>query len=191
MHRRPIEQLKAATLLEHDTVEAAFELDRVCKDQQSYIGLLRRMLPFYQHVEADFAHFRTYEEIKLLEPSPRSSLLIASDLFALGSERNLELLELESLTSLAESIGALYVLEGSALGGQIISKTLLTSLGDATPVTFFRGLAKQTATRWRAVGAAIDAYVGEYNCLDEIVEGAKQTFSTMTTVLQERHAELA
>lgn len=51
-------------------------------------------------------------------------------------------------------IGLLYVLEGSALGGQMLARHLRAALGPACPLRFFAGQgATQAASRWAAFWA--------------------------------------
>lgn len=56
----------------------------------------------------------------------------------------------------AGRIGMLYVLEGSALGGQFIARRLRTTLGESCPCSFFGGEGEQAcAARWqRFIGHA-------------------------------------
>lgn len=79
--------------------------------------------------------------------------------------------------------GALYVLEGSALGGQVLARHLERALGPSLPLAFFRGAGEDVGARWRAFCRALDAHVpaGE---ADALVQGARATFERF-------HASLA
>ncbi len=47
------------------------------------------------------------------------------------------------------AFGALYVLEGSTIGGLIIKKMISEKLGSEEGMSFFEGYGKKTAERWK------------------------------------------
>ena len=66
------------------------------------------------------------------------------------------------LTSAAELIGALYVIEGSTLGGQVIARRIENSLGlgVTSGLRFFIGWGKETERRWQEFWRFADAACG-------------------------------
>ena len=68
--------------------------------------------------------------------------------------------ELPDVASSARLFGCLYVIEGATLGGQVITRHLHTHLGltPACGASFFSGYGAQTGSRWKAVGALLNAY---------------------------------
>lgn len=73
---------------------------------------------------------------------------LANDLSRLGRKPAPPVEMMPDLTQDAELIGALYVLEGATLGGQIIVKSL-TSKYSELPVEFYAGYGTLTQQRWR------------------------------------------
>ncbi len=72
-----------------------------------------------------------------------------------------------------------YVLEGSALGGQVILAAVQPRLGaDIEGATsFFAGFGRHGMARWRAFTAALDAYGAAHpTAQDAVVEGAALAF---------------
>jgi heme oxygenase (biliverdin-IX-beta and delta-forming) len=74
--------------------------------------------------------------------------------------------------------GCLYVLEGSALGGQIISKRVKQTLGvgSATGGAYFLGLGRQTASHWSDFLTALNAIPANSTMGADAEAGAIATF---------------
>ena len=87
----------------------------------------------------------------------------------------------------AAAFGGMYVLEGSTLGGQIISKHLSKVLGNevAGKTTYLSAYAKQTGSMWKSfLQLLCDA--GTTTCNeDEIIDSAVNTFSLLNNCLSE------
>ena len=77
-------------------------------------------------------------------------------------------------------MGALYVLEGSTLGGQMIARMLQKNpLLNLVPgqLNFFLGYKKETGPKWKSFQAALNLLDGE---TETLVSTARQTFSLFT-----------
>ena len=113
--------------------------------------------------------------------------LLEADLRTLGVETTESLpacWELPDLADLASGFGCLYVLEGSTLGGQYISRHIRTTLG-VTPETggrFFHGYGERTGAMWRQFGEAVTAYAVEPETKDRVVAAAVATFRRIFAV---------
>lgn len=83
-----------------------------------------------------------------------------------------------NLSSPAKALGYLYVMEGSTLGGQFISRHLKKHLGlDAeNGAAYFNGYGSQTSARWKEFCEALIASAASLNQDDAIVESARATF---------------
>jgi heme oxygenase len=92
---------------------------------------------------------------------------------------------------LASAWGALYVVEGSTLGGQQILKTLLNSelvlRNGLTPdagLAYFTGYGSATSAMWRQMLRALgDADTADPGSRDAIIEGANSTFALFERAL--------
>lgn len=71
------------------------------------------------------------------------------------------------------ALGALYVLEGSALGGRMILKHLAARGADLRGLQFLDPHGEAVSERWRAVVALIER---ETSAVDQVVEGAIAAF---------------
>lgn len=112
-----------------------------------YISILRLMYGYYHPLE------NKIEAVLGREESSRKAAWILKDLDTLGNRfHNTPLcIELPVVTDEAEALGALYVLEGSTLGGvhiaQMIAKKIPGNPG--LPLAFFEGYGADTLDRWK------------------------------------------
>ncbi len=80
----------------------------------------------------------------------------------------------------AESVlGALYVVEGSALGGRSLARGLDRLLGPGTPHgrRFFEGRGQETGAAWRAFLVRLEHASRESSARAAVIESAVETFS--------------
>ena len=122
-----------------------------------YETLLSRFFGFYQPMEARLTVLAGQPdfppEFKFRSKAP----LLAGDLLALGRSesflRTVPLCErLPELSTTAQALGAIYVFEGAALGGQVIAPRLRSRLGimPQNGGAFFYGDGPRVAVRWKA-----------------------------------------
>ena len=95
--------------------------------------------------------------------------------------------DLPSLDSKERIFGSLYVIEGSTLGGQVISRHLKQQfdLDETNGAAFFSGYGKETGKMWNGYRDAITRFAdGEAN-REEIIAGANETFEKIGKCLVE------
>jgi heme oxygenase (biliverdin-IX-beta and delta-forming) len=157
--------LKETTRPAHQALESRLTavLENISHDR--YKALLARFLGFYQPLEAKIALLSLKDDFpKDFEPRPKSFLL-ARDLMAVGlPEDLLQALpyceRLPELSSVAQALGALYVFEGAALGGQVIAPLLHSRLGITAQkgCAFFYGDGPvQVSQRWKAFRQVLES----------------------------------
>lgn len=88
--------------------------------------------------------------------------------------------ELPSINTAASSIGALYVFEGSTLGGEIITALIAKKLNISTEkgFSFFRSYDGDRMRMWQLFKNAMDEF-GKKADEKEVVLSAQQTFTKM------------
>lgn len=77
------------------------------------------------------------------------------------------------------ALGALYVLEGSTLGGRVIERHVRQTL-DISPESggsFFHGYGEGTGPMWQAFGRSLEAWVAQHGKGAEVVSGANACFT--------------
>ena len=118
---------------------------------------------------------------------PRGKItLIQGDLDALGSEMtgaSDTTFNLSFLDDASTAWGSLYVLEGSTLGGQVISKALRNAAwAPAGGLGYFNPYGRSTAAMWADFRAALEAacsiLIGE-----RVEQGARATFRALQSGL--------
>jgi len=141
--------LKKETLSIHQQVEkTVIQRIKNVNDLDAYKMLLMDFYRFYKSVED--ASLPYLEEGKFPHKSNyQRSLKIKEDLMNLGSEvPTTSPLKDPSITSLNEALSAIYVLEGSALGGPYIAK-MLEKRGIDQALSFFRGDGEKGMDNWQ------------------------------------------
>lgn len=145
-------RLRQASAAQHQAIEALLRLD----------GEIA--MPHYRAVLSGFAAF-----LQAWEPAVRAALpadmqgwfdarsrlaFLRQDLQALGIEEpaaDAGMADALGLDTAAAALGSMYVLEGSALGGQLITKTVARTLGlsPQAGAAYFHGWGERTGANWR------------------------------------------
>ena len=86
--------------------------------------------------------------------------------------------DLPGITNEDEAIGALYVLEGSTLGGKIISAMIKKVLIDADDsiLSFYNGYGEESEKMWSSFTNAMNEHSKGEEQSRTITEAAKETF---------------
>ena len=130
-HSAILSDLKRETQACHAELERSVDFLSRVRNASGYRNLLEIFYGVFRPIEADLWKLRMdmVKWLPDLEPRMRSAALRA-DLAVLGNRRpgDLPLAAVPSLSSLPARFGCLYVLEGSTLGGQFISRHIAESL---------------------------------------------------------------
>jgi len=174
--------LRVGTADHHAALETRLNLEGRVSDRQHWLAVLERFYGF--HVVWERA-LRQYSALSAFS-QPRSRLAhLRRDLTALGRtsaeiERLPECLAAASLTAdEARAIGSIYVMEGSTLGGRVISRALAGA--DWAPdggLAYFNPYGAETGRMWRSFQAWADERVasGEETA---VLAGARGTFGLL------------
>jgi heme oxygenase (biliverdin-IX-beta and delta-forming) len=151
-----LERLKRETRGAHDRLEAGLDLLQAPLGRDRFVRLLERFWGF--HAIWEPAVGRALADDAFLEPRLKLHKLEA-DLFALGRTpdeiarlpRCFEAAQLAPLARRpAAALGTLYVLEGSTLGGQVISRALKTAPWlPPGGLAYFDPYGPRTGAMWR------------------------------------------
>ena len=142
---------------------------------EDYVQLLARLLGFHRAYEAALAEACIEAVDASLLPVKRSESL-ALDLAALGVEHatiaHLPVCaKIARPSNRAELLGARYVVEGSALGGQLIARALEQSFGDNRRFFLF-----QPGTEWRALTGLLEALAEDPAAVEAAAKAASTIF---------------
>jgi heme oxygenase (biliverdin-IX-beta and delta-forming) len=141
-------------------------------DRASYRALLSRLYGFH-------TAFETAGEIE-----PERSRWLAADLGALGlTEQAIADLPrcpfVPRLDTPHRRLGALYVAEGSTLGGRELAKRLdgLFGAGNLAGRAFFSGRAVDTGKAWRAFLVRLELPANDDAASADVIDAAQETFA--------------
>lgn len=170
-------RLRAATAGAHQALERDLDWEARTATLQGYRDLLARMRGFHAGFEPAIG--RALDDEDFFAPRRRLEALDA-DLASLGLDAEaiagLPAVTSIALTSPACAYGALYVLEGSTLGGQVIGRSIAERHGPEAEAAcrYYRGHGRATGRMWNAFRARLDGLEG-----DEALETGIATFDAL------------
>lgn len=158
-----LDALRTNTRPAHERLEARLSILRPDLTLAQYTDLLRRQYLLYLPLETHLGQTFGAEWLILLDwPSRRKTHLLRADLQALGDRLPDTGAPGEqprlALPDEAAAWGALYVLEGATLGGQIICRHLGQHLGlqADTGLSFYASYGTLVGPRWKSFLALLD-----------------------------------
>jgi len=178
-------RLKEATRPHHDAIEARLGPAQFTSSREGYLRVLRRFYGFHRPAEEAFSRISGWDALGLDPAGRRKVPLLEADLAWLGLS-GAEVQALPSaptppLGSLAQALGAMYVLEGSTLGGRYIRRGVEEKLG-LTPgagCSYFASYGDRVGAMWKAFGEAVDAFAAAGGDADAVVASATSTFRSI------------
>lgn len=170
-------RLKAETATLHNQVEARAPMKRLMSPdltKEEYGFALSRFWSIYSDLEPSLLQSEELREA-LPDLDKRSKLeSLAHDLKNLGYPELSLATHVQKIT-FAQALGTLYVLEGSTLGAQVITKSLRRhSFIDEDKLNFFDHYGLETMIYWRKFLNVLGQANPDLN--DEITAAAKMTF---------------
>jgi heme oxygenase len=178
--------LRVQTRTHHEALERSLALLEPPLSRDRFLRVLQRFFSFHKVWEPAIA---THESLRAFHISRHRLPLLRRDLLAMGMPaRDIDTLPpCEDARTLAaheaEAIGSLYVMEGSTLGGQIISRALAQEAW-APPggLAFFNPYGDDTGRMWRAFKAFAEQMATTRD-KDRIIAGAQRTFDLLNRQL--------
>ncbi|MDP9960287.1 biliverdin-producing heme oxygenase [Chryseobacterium lathyri] len=179
------EYLKQNTAEYHDAAEKLFNSEKIFNKTftlEDYKKIINTNYLMLLHSEDKI--FRSlsgkYSE-KLQLNSRRKLSLIEKDLESLSLENQDASHSLE-FNSEHEALGAMYVIEGSTLGGNVIAKQLSKTEGfDHVTFNFFGCYQENTGSMWKSFKEVLDTEVTKEN-YNEVLSGAKKLYTFLLNV---------
>lgn len=179
------EYLKQNTAEYHDAAERLFNSKKIfnktftLEDYKKIIGTNYLMLLHSEDKIFKSLSDRFSEKLQL---NDRKKLpLIEKDLESLALKNQTVSHELE-FDNENEALGAMYVIEGSTLGGNVIAKQLSKTEGfDEVTFNFFGCYHENTGPMWKSFKEILDNEVKEEN-YDEVLSGAKKLYTFLLNV---------
>ncbi len=174
------ERIKNETKEGHQTLEKhVVQRLKSITSNADYADLLKYFYAYFLDLEKNIAA-HIPETLTNFFQHRRNANHIAADIKELGyALDNLPKTELPPITNKNQAIGALYVLEGSIMGGPHIVK-MLEQKGITEGFNFFKGYGDLSGQKWGEFTGIINNEVNEDLAIDEAISSAKETFQQFT-----------
>lgn len=180
-----LDEVQLSAILRHRLAPVHAALERVSGLPErivtiaDYIGCLQQYYALFTKLEAALSAYPDDSQARPgFAPAWRAPLL-RNDLRRLGAFQTGPVAPMPRLSSFAQALGVRYVLEGSALGGQVILAALQRRLGDQIEgaTSFFAGQGRATMAAWQGFKAALDQYGAAHPAEHEqVFQGATLCF---------------
>lgn len=180
-----LQRLRDETSLNHAAIEAKMPVLDPDLSKQDYRLLIARFWGYYAPLEEKLAEaVYKYWPGQEYDCAERFKVpLLEKDLQSLNAsaEAHQRCRDLPNLNTPGQVLGCLYVLEGSTLGGQIISRHLLANLGlgPDSGAAFFNGYGANSGSQWQSFRTFLTKNSEIVKQDDEIVMAANATFQSL------------
>lgn len=186
-----LNELRDKTRTEHARIESVLRLTHPSLSLARYVGILTGFHEFLRRWEPRLTaalpgHLRSWSAKR------RRSVFVADDLQRLGlapdlhfsaaAERAVQSLP---LADTASALGSMYVIEGSALGGQVLTPMLKERLGltPANGARYFHGHGPATGAMWRDFRETLTRELGDDQTAARLASlSAQRTFAALCDV---------
>lgn len=187
--RRPklLDRLKLETAAEHAEIERAADILRPRLELEQYRQYLERTLAFYLVAEHALWRMGVWNTLGLAALDREKLPILAEDIVLLGNlepENIVPCPEGPAFGSTAEAVGGAYVLEGSTLGGRVISRHIQRVLGPNVPRSFLECYGARTGEQWQSFRTALSRYARTRALEDQVITGARETFRSFARWLK-------
>lgn len=185
------DDLKEGTQRVHNNLEKKLvSIIRKVNTPDDYIGLLKLMYGYYEPLQQRIFQFVGDTS---LAARTRMAGNILNDIKEIDSDHDLDINlcnDLPNLHSLAASLGALYVTEGSTLGGKIITKMIAKQVGISNDkaFSFFNAYGEETDLMWNEFKQVINA-VPTAEEKAEMIASARDTFEKFNGWITQHESE--
>ena len=187
------EVLKDVTKVYHDRIEStplAVSLASGNVYLQKYVDYLWHLYKLHLDLENKAKSFSEWEKWGIVIKDRQRAHLLKKDIDSLDLVPNQyqSYQDFSKNWSFANIVGAMYVLEGSTMGGQILSQRLenIKSKNGQGATNYFKAYEKETMTMWMKYVEFLNEFSNKNNSLkDEIIEGAEQTYGAIERIMLE------
>ncbi|GAA4092184.1 biliverdin-producing heme oxygenase [Mucilaginibacter panaciglaebae] len=174
------DKIKEATLQYHQQTEKVLVGKlKSMRSKRDYIDLLTLFYGYFGGLEKHIERYINASNLADYE-NRRKTSAIADDILTLGGAIPALTAEdqLPEIDNYLKAFGALYVIEGSTLGGQIISKMVQQHLhiADGKGLSFFNSYGGQTEQMWSSFKETLNGIAMTPQDEEMIIEAANQTF---------------
>lgn len=180
--------LKEGTRPEHERIEGAVPLMDPRFGAGAYRRYLARLLGFYAPLEERLAR-HDWARLGVDIPGRRKVPLLERDLRTLGWSPEAALPGCDALPDVSEpaaALGCVYVVEGSTLGGQILTRALKARLPAELhgAFAFLDCYGERTGAMWKLFREQVEVAAARVGNERRLLQGARDTFHRLDAWLR-------
>jgi heme oxygenase len=182
-------QLKVRTLSSHQQLEKALVgRMRNMRTREDYISLLQAFYSYFGAIEDQINRYIGKDQLPD-HTERRKTASLVGDIESLGGGLPEKAREayLPPIENQLQAFGALYVIEGSTLGGLIISKMIAKQLGlTEDGLSFFKSYGHATNEMWERFKAVLNLQGNNDTEKECIIHAADDTFTKFKVFLDKQ-----
>lgn len=178
-----LERIKKETEENHVRMESSSLMSKITNRSitlSDYLKILGKFYGFFHPLEIQLDQLKDIENHLQDYSQRRKSSTLLKDIEQMGGTKaDCDLCnDLPFAGTMNEAFGILYVMEGSTLGGRMISKILeeKLSLSADHGINFFNGYGPLTGERWNSFRKSLVDFAATTNDEDLIIQSANLTF---------------
>jgi heme oxygenase len=176
-------ELRAGTADLHKNIEAVMPFFKDSFNLDQYRHSLKKFYGFHVAFENRVVHQLTNNPTDFFYEERRKLSALKKDLSFFYSDRDIAQLpiceNLPGYDNLAALFGGLYVMEGSTLGGQVITAHLKKIGIDENTCHYFSGYGPNTGKMWKQFQSELAKQAQSPNEIAECVKAARETFLSL------------
>lgn len=184
------DKIKEATLTQHQQVEKSLVGKmKAIRSKDDYVNLLKIFYGYFGGLEQQIKAY--INQIHLQDHNERRKTdALVNDIKSLGGEIPVIATSnnLPDIANHLQAFGALYVIEGSTLGGSIISGMMQKHLtfDGQKGLTFFNGYGEQTQQMWANFKSALNEAVKSEDDEKIVLQAANDTFARFNNWIEKQ-----
>ena len=185
-----LERLRNDTVHNHKILESNILLSNLMAEHLTVDTYKRIISKFYTYFlpleERITPYFSDGKYIPDFSERRKASTLLEDLRHYNISETTLDFCQyLPDIDTIGQAMGALYVLEGSTLGGKFISKRVQETIGAAPDAgaKFYYGYGVETGAYWKRFCGYLSSYALDLGIQKEVVDSANNTFLKLNSWL--------
>lgn len=183
------QNIKENTKEAHQTLEGVVVRQlKAVQSEADYAEVLKNFYAYFHAVEKAIAPFITPEVLADYTERRNSSHIKADIEEVGGTVDNLPAATTPVVSNTLEALSALYVLEGSIMGGPYIVQ-MLNKYGVTKGTSFFSGYGEDTGKMWNGFITVLNKYGEDPNKHTRAIEVANETFARFGEVFKGVTAE--
>ena len=175
-----IEKLRTETKSIHQALEKALIPNiKQATTPEAYAQILKIFYGYFKGMEGILDTQLSDSNVPAYSKRRKSNAILG-DLKSMNVNGSLAVAtDLPKISSVPEALGAMYVLEGSTLGGRVITKMLMQNLNfqDTKHLAFFSGYGDETEMMWGSFLQTLNEQASDEQTQDQIIQAATDTFS--------------